>query len=139
PCRHVDSFASLPLLALLPLLSLFTTLSAATRRPVLSVTDHRRISVTERVIHPRVRRVVEVLVVDDRGGTLLAVTRVALTARRDDDFSEALPMLALVALVALVALLAIVPLLPLRPFVAVPPVLSRVAVLSPTAPCSRSV
>src|SRR5205823_377870 len=102
---------------------------------VLSATDHRGISVTESVIHPCVRRVVEVLVVDDRGGPLLAVSRVALTARRDDDFSEALPMLALVAmvsLIAMVALVAMVPLVALRPIGAVLPVLSRGAVLSAT-------
>src|SRR5205807_7572743 len=91
--------------------------------------------VFRRVLHPCVRRVVEVLVVDDRGRALLAVTRVALTARRDDDFSEALPMLALVALVPLVAvvpLVAMVPLVALRPIGAVLPVLSRGAVLSAT-------
>src|SRR5439155_1298793 len=87
------------------------------------------------VIHPCVRRVVEVLVVDDRGGTLLAVSRVALTARRDDDLSETLPMLALVAmvpLVAIVAFVAMVSLLALRPFGAVLPVLPRPAVLAAT-------
>src|SRR5207245_143355 len=95
-----------PIGAVLPVLS---------RGAVLSATDHRGISVAESVIHPCVRRVVEVLVVDDRGGTLLAVTRVALTARRDDDFSEALPMLALVALVPLVAFVALLPVDSRRP------------------------
>src|SRR5204863_55942 len=101
-----------------PLVSLVALLSVGTRGAVLSATDHRGIRVTERVIHPCVRRVVEVLVVDDRGGTLLAVTRVALTARWDDDLSEALPMLALVALVPLVAFVALLPVdsrLPFQP------------------------
>src|SRR5207249_9530503 len=70
--------------------------------PIL--TDDRRISAIQRIIHPRVQRVVEVLVVDDSGRALLAITRVARTARRDDDFSEALPVLAVVALIALIAL-----------------------------------
>src|SRR5207244_2159873 len=103
--------ALVPLVAFVPLVRLrvvYGVLPVLSRGAVLSATDHRRISVTESVIHPCVRRVVEVLAVDDRGGTLLAVPRVALTARRDDDFSEALPMLALVALVALVPLVAFV-------------------------------
>src|SRR5207245_8426283 len=111
--------AMVPLVPLVALPSFDAVRPVLSRGAVLSATDHRGITVTESVIHPRVRRVVEVLVVDDGGRTLLAVTRVALTARRDDDFSEALPMLALVALVPLVAFVALLPVdsrRPLQPY-----------------------
>src|SRR5439155_1680682 len=134
--RRDDDFSdALPVLALLPLVALVALLSVGTRVAVLSATALRAVSVTETVIPPCVPTLVRVLVVDDRGRPLLAVTRVARTARRDDDFSEALPMLALLALVPLVAvvpLVAMVPLVALRPIGAVLPVLSRGAVLSAT-------
>src|SRR5207249_3307607 len=117
--RRDDDFSdALPVLALLALLALVALLPVVSRDAVLSATDHRGISVTERVIHPCVRRVVEVLVVDDRGGTLLAVTRVALTARRDDRSAEHTSVLQFRFVVVcgpLLEIIAMVPLVALRP------------------------
>src|SRR5438093_478789 len=107
--------------------------------PILSTTDDCRVTATERVIHPRVQRVLEVLVVDERGRPLLTVARVARVARGDDDLSETFPMLTVVALIALVPMVSLVPVVSLVALVAflsvdtrsaVLPVLSRRAILA---------